>query len=424
MLSAAIASPDIPPLLVDAPFRDVIDRFRSNPELRLLPVVDDAGTPVGGIRDVEVRDILFNPFGHALLQNPTMRARTRHVVRPLPIVDRHAPLAEMLASLRTGGSPEGLILTDGGRYDRFVAARDLVSLVAEAEAEEVGRRLTRAKRVEGASKRFSAEVASLTAKLTAAAGAITAASASVAAHATEARDRSAATAGAASETGGALDEIARSGRGLADALAGIERDTASARSIRTEASARIREAGDTAAALVGAAQAIDGMLDLIQEVAARTRLLALNASVEAARAGEAGRGFAVVAGEVKALATQTGNAAQDIAGRIAEIHGLIGKVDQGHGAIVTAIGAIEATALSIEQAVRAQGQATTSIATGVRQSSQASHDIGAQAVAISGTAARLATEAGGLSSLSETLLDAVTGLDSCVHAFEDLSVAS
>jgi methyl-accepting chemotaxis protein len=57
----------------------------------------------------------------------------------------------------------------------------------------------------------------------------------------------------------------------------------------------------------------------IGEITEQTKLLALNATIESARAGEAGRGFAVVANEVKDLAAQSFEAADDISEKISKI---------------------------------------------------------------------------------------------------------
>ncbi|OZG72065.1 methyl-accepting chemotaxis protein [Hahella sp. CCB-MM4] len=66
-------------------------------------------------------------------------------------------------------------------------------------------------------------------------------------------------------------------------------------------------------------QEISGIIDIINNIAERTHVLALNASMQAAAAGEAGRGFAVVADEVQRLAESSRNATSQISALVRNI---------------------------------------------------------------------------------------------------------
>lgn len=81
-----------------------------------------------------------------------------------------------------------------------------------------------------------------------------------------------------------------------------------------ETAKRIKRLGETS-------QEIGQIVQLIDDIADRTSILALNASIQAAAAGDAGRGFAVVAEEVERLAVRSTEATKKIAALVKAIQG-------------------------------------------------------------------------------------------------------
>jgi methyl-accepting chemotaxis protein len=124
---------------------------------------------------------------------------------------------------------------------------------------------------------------------------------------------------AAEHAGEAAQSAENGAKMVDDTIAGIGRIKESI----DHASEEISQLGERS-------QEIGKIVAVIEDIAAQTNLLALNAAIEAARAGEQGRGFAVVADEVRQLAERVASATKEIAT-------LIGGVQDGVDASVKAM---------------------------------------------------------------------------------------
>jgi methyl-accepting chemotaxis protein len=70
-------------------------------------------------------------------------------------------------------------------------------------------------------------------------------------------------------------------------------------------------------------QQIGGILEIINELAEQTNILAINATIEAAGAGDAGKRFAIVADEIRKLADRVAGSTKEIRGLIEEIRAAV-----------------------------------------------------------------------------------------------------
>ncbi len=161
--------------------------------------------------------------------------------------------------------------------------------------------------------------------------------------------------------------IAAAAEPMSTSVAEIALQSTRSASATHNAAADATGAADVVKALATSCGRVEDVISLISEVAAKTRLLALNASIEAASAGVAGSGFAVVANEVRALAGQSADAAQTIRTQVEDMRKATGDAVAAIQDIVAQIHQVAETATSIAAAAEEQRTATAEIARGIQQ---------------------------------------------------------
>jgi methyl-accepting chemotaxis protein len=179
------------------------------------------------------------------------------------------------------------------------------------------------------------------------------------------QELSGAVAAASEEASTNVQSVASSTEEMSSSIQEIGRQVQESTRIASEAVAQAKETDGRIHALSQAAGRIGDVVKLITAIAEQTNLLALNATIEAARAGDAGRGFAVVANEVKALASQTARATEEIGTQIGAMQAATNESVVAIKEIGATISRISEIAAAIATAVEEQGAATGEIARNV-----------------------------------------------------------
>jgi methyl-accepting chemotaxis protein len=179
----------------------------------------------------------------------------------------------------------------------------------------------------------------------------------------------------ANEMNDNMDSVAHNVSCMNKGFAKMNTASQHSKKIADQAIAEVTDAINVMGALGEAAREIGQFTEVIMGIAKKTNLLAINATVEAARAGEAGKGFAVVAGEVKQLANQSAENANDITNRIESIQKGTANAIEVINKISASMTKVSESANALSQSIERETRESDEMAANAKQTSDSAKQV-------------------------------------------------
>ncbi|WPZ35770.1 GGDEF domain-containing protein [Thalassobaculum sp. OXR-137] len=121
----------LPTMSIDLPMVEVFDMFRQHRDLSVIPVVDQAGVPVGVVGDADLKGYAYSPFGRDLIANKAYGRSLRDLVRSCPTASVDMPIEKILEIFAHRSDAPGILMVERGRYAGFMSSTALLKVLHE-----------------------------------------------------------------------------------------------------------------------------------------------------------------------------------------------------------------------------------------------------------------------------------------------------
>lgn len=123
------------PLELGAPVLSVLNRFRNAVSAHFFPVVNELGEPIGILRERDMKNWVYSPFGISLLMNSSYKHEIVSVVSRVPVASIETKLDSLVELYALDPEADAVLLTENGKYRGYLDSRTMVQLIHEREVE-------------------------------------------------------------------------------------------------------------------------------------------------------------------------------------------------------------------------------------------------------------------------------------------------
>lgn len=116
---------------------EVLAMLRAGRAYPFIPVINEADEPRGLIKEADIKDLIYMPFGQDLLRNRAVDNRVKSFLHRCPIADLHSKLDQLIGLIANEDEQTGgVIITRNGKYFGFLTTSSLLKIANEIRMRE------------------------------------------------------------------------------------------------------------------------------------------------------------------------------------------------------------------------------------------------------------------------------------------------
>lgn len=118
-------------IYIDMNIADVFEIFKNNKEYDFFPVLSREEEPLGIIKEKNIKDYIFSPFGKEVLRKKIIEKNLYDFISECSSVETNLKIENILEIFSSDDNGEGIIVTENGKYSGFLTSKQLLKIIYE-----------------------------------------------------------------------------------------------------------------------------------------------------------------------------------------------------------------------------------------------------------------------------------------------------